>query len=256
MMWLIFEYEFAGDRRLFYKGAFVVRDSGERRRSYFWPGLFWTLVLTLFLISFAVVFVLYMKPFYYIDIKAMKLNRATGLGADVIRRNYDAMVDYMHFWNHQPLVLPDFVMSEHGRIHFADCKVIFDAVQYICIVTGILTIVSIIVHHHSLHYRYLRAAGILTLVLPVGLGVLSYLNWDKVFITFHKIFFRNNYWIFDPNTDPVIRILPDAFFLQCVVIIAAVLIIGAIILFIRAARKKRRLRDRVTRSRVRGRRRQ
>lgn len=226
----------------------------ERRRSYFWPGLFWTIVITLFLISFAVVFVLYMKPLYYIDIPFMNLEKASGRSADVIRRNYDAMVSYMQIWNRGPLVLPDFSMSEHGRIHFADCKRIFDAVQAICLVTGILTVVSIIVHHHSLHYRYLRAAGTLILAIPAALGILAYLDWNKVFITFHQIFFRNNYWIFNPAADPVILILPDAFFLQCLLVILMVLVIGALVLFSRAARKKRRLSDKMARARARGRR--
>ena len=31
----------------------------------------------------------------------------------------------------------------------------------------------------------------------------------------HRIFFRNDYWIFDAETDPVIRMLPEEFFLHC-----------------------------------------
>lgn len=228
----------------------------NKRRSYFWPGLFWTLILFFFLISFAVVFVLYMKPLYYIDIRVLNLKQASGLSADVIRRNYDAMVDYMYVWNRAPyLTLPDFAMSQHGVIHFQDCKKIFDAVQLICAATGILTIVSAIVHRHSLHYKYLRSAAILALVFPASLGVLAYMDFDKVFITFHRIFFRNNYWQFDPAADPVINILPEAFFLQCVIVILAVLVIGALILIVHSQRRKRRLRDKIARSRARGRRR-
>lgn len=218
--------------------------------------MFWTLVLVLFLISLSVVLVLALKPLYYIDIKWLKLEQSTGLGADVIRRNYDCMVNYLWIWNRAPLVLPDFAMSGHGAIHFQDVKRIMDGVQIIFAVTGILTIVSVIVHHHSLHYRYLRAAGIISLIIPAGLALAAYLDWNTLFITFHKIFFRNNYWIFDPAADPVILILPDAFFLQCAVIIAAVLVIGGLILIVRSGKKHRRLRDQISRSRARGRRRQ
>ncbi len=233
-----------------------MRSERGGRKSYFLPGLFWTLVLTLFLISFAVVFVLCMKPLYYLDIPLMKLEQASGLPADAIRRNYDSMVSYLLIWNRGPLTLPDFAMSEHGRIHFADCKRIFDVVQAVCAVTGILTIASAIVHRHSLRYRYLRAAGILTLALPAGLGILSFLDWKNVFLTFHRIFFRNDYWIFDPAQDPVILILPDAFFLQCLFVILLVLVIGAMILLTRASKKKRRLKDKMASARARGRRRQ
>lgn len=37
-------------------------------------------------------------------------------------------------------------------------------------------------------------------------------NWEAVFIMFHKIMFRNDYWLFDEALDPVITILPDTFF--------------------------------------------
>ena len=114
----------------------------------------------------------------------------------------------------------------------------------ICAVSGLLTILSAVVHRHSLRYRYLRAAGTLTILIPALLGGLAYMNWNKVFLTFHKILFRNNYWIFDPASDPVILILPDTFFLQCV-----------IVLFGKAHRRSRKLRDRIARSRARGRRR-
>ena len=52
------------------------------------------------------------------------------------------------------------------------------------------------------------------------------LNWDQVFVTFHKLFFSNDYWIFDPRTDPVITILPDEFFLHCAVMILCMVVCG------------------------------
>lgn len=232
------------------------KDMRQEHKATFLKGLFWTLILTLFLISFSVVFTLYMEPLYWADIRLMGLEKASGKSAEIIRKNYHAMVSYMYLWNRTPvLTLPDFAMSQGGKIHFADCKRIFDAVQAVCAMSGFLTILSAVVHRHSLRYRYLRAAGTLTILIPALLGGLAYMNWNKVFLTFHKILFRNNYWIFDPASDPVILILPDTFFLQCVIVIAVVLVTGAGILFGKAHRRSRRLRDRIARSRARGRRR-
>ena len=46
---------------------------------------------------------------------------------------------------------------------------------------------------------------------------------------FHKLFFDNDDWIFNPRTDPVIKILPDEFFMHCAIaIIAIVLLAGGI----------------------------
>ena len=54
-----------------------------------------------------------------------------------------------------------------------------------------------------------------------------YLDFSKAFIIFHKIFFRNNYWIFDESLDPIIKVLPEEVF-----IIYAIVILILILVFI------------------------
>jgi len=55
----------------------------------------------------------------------------------------------------------------------------------------------------------------------------------------HAIFFRNDYWLFNPATDPIIKILPDAYFLHCgILIILLVAIINILLELI--YRKKRK----------------
>ena len=45
---------------------------------------------------------------------------------------------------------------------------------------------------------------------------------------FHQIVFRNDYWIFNEATDPVITILPEAFFMHCfMMIVGIVMVISA-----------------------------
>ncbi len=199
-------------------------------------------VIALFIISLAVVFVLYFRPLYYLDISFLRLDAASGKDAASVRRNYDAMCDYLALWNRGALILPDFPMSEHGRIHFADCKRIFDAVQILFIVTGILCIIGAVRRKHSA--RCLRIAGALTIVIPAVLGVLAFYQWDALFANFHAILFSNDYWLFDPLQDPVILILPDRFFFQCVVVILVIVVAGGILCFVLAHRKGVRRRGR------------
>ena len=51
------------------------------------------------------------------------------------------------------------------------------------------------------------------------------MNWDLAFVLMHKILFRNDFWIFDAQTDPIIKILPDTFFMHCGILIMALLVI-------------------------------
>ena len=209
--------------------------ASRSRTASLWGDSLRAILIALFIISLGVVFILYFRPLYYLDIGIFHLDQACGLDASAVRRNYDSLCDYLFFWNRGELFLPDFVMSEHGRIHFADCKRIFDAVQILCLITGVLTLAGALRKKHTA--RCLRIAGILTIAIPVVLGLLAVFQWDNLFTTFHTILFRNNYWLFDPRTDPVILILPDSFFFQCAVGILAVVLAGGIIC-LAAARKK------------------
>ena len=87
---------------------------------------------------------------------------------------------------------------------------------------------------------YLKWTSILTIALPAVLGVLVAVNWKWVFVTFHKIAFNNDYWIFDEATDPVITILPNAFFMHCALLIFGGVVIGSVIcgLLYKRAKKK------------------
>lgn len=200
-----------------------------------WGDFLRAVVTALFIISAAVVIILYFRPLYYLDISILHLDKASGLEPSAVRRNYDAVCDYLFFWNRGELILPDLAMSEHGRIHFADCKRIFDVVQILCLASGILTLAGALRRKHTA--RCLRIAGFLTITIPIVLGLLAFFSWDSLFVTFHTILFRNDYWLFDPRTDPIILILPDGFFFQCAVGIFVIVLAGGILCLLRAHKK-------------------
>ena len=51
-------------------------------------------------------------------------------------------------------------------------------------------------------------------------------DFDRAFTVFHSIFFpgKTN-WLFDPNVDQIIQILPEVYFRNC-----AILVIGLILI--------------------------
>ena len=199
-------------------------NRGNRRNS-----VLAALSLTLFLFSASVVLVLNARPLYYADITLLDIEREAGMDAARIRRNYDALIDYNQLWNREELIFPDFSMSEGGRIHFREVKRIFDALQVLAAVTGILCLVSVVRMRRTRDYRPLRTAGILSLLIPTVLGILCALGWERFFVTFHQLVFRNDYWLFDPRTDPVILILPDEFFLHCAAAILLCIVLGSVL---------------------------
>ena len=88
-------------------------------------------------------------------------------------------------------------------------------------------------------YECLFITGLLLTGIPVLIGLAALTDWERLFVSFHKVFFSNDYWLFDPATDPVILILPDGFFFQCLAVIL-VLVIGSGLICIARAIKIRK----------------
>lgn len=199
------------------------------------------LTLTFFLISFSVMAVLNFRPLYYFDIGHLNISQTSGYSEEEIRENYDALIDYNNFWGPDRLEFPTLAMSENGRTHFEEVKVIFIALEYSAIVCGILSVGIILWMHKKREREYLLYTSILSIALPIILGIGIAVNWEWFFVTFHHIFFQNDYWIFYADTDPVITILPDAFFMHCAIAILAMVILGSVICAIRYFKGKAKI---------------
>lgn len=205
--------------------------------------LLFSLLLMLLFISFSVVVTLNFRPLYYFDINYLDIPACSGMEEAVIRENYDVLIDYNSMFYDGELEFPSLVMSESGRIHFQEVKNIFVGLQYLLIVDFLICAVLLVFHIRGKSFAFLKPAGIITIVIPAVLGSLIALNWNWVFVTFHHIAFNNDYWIFDSVTDPVINILPDAFFMHCAVMILVLVVLCAVLCLVSGVildRKKRR----------------
>lgn len=187
------------------------------------------LVGMLFLISGAVTLTLSFRGLYRFDVKRLHLAEETGYSEEEILDNYNELIDYNLSPAHTQLKFPTFPMSEEAEIHFREVKVIFQGFLKLLIVTGILYLASGLYLARKNEWRFLKYTGICSLVIPAVAGLLVALNWDWVFVTFHELVFPNDYWLFDPVTDPVILVLPDEFFLHCAVLLIGLVLAGAFI---------------------------
>lgn len=187
------------------------------------------LILTLTIISVSVVFTLAFRPLYYLDISALNIPEESGYSKEEIRENYDVLIDYNMSFGGGRLEFPSLAMSEPGRIHFEEVRDIFNLFKYMAMAGTVLSMAGIVFCIRRREYRYLKLTSILAVALPAVLGIMVALNWDWAFVAFHHLAFNNDYWIFDPATDPVITILPDTFFMHCALMILVCVALGSII---------------------------
>ncbi|MSS64028.1 TIGR01906 family membrane protein [Velocimicrobium porci] len=182
-----------------------------------------------FFVAVAVTITLHFRPLYYYDIKALHIAEQTGLSEQLIRANYDVLIDYNSILGSDVLQFPDFFMSKSGKIHFMEVKKIFLMIKWLGIVSFIpfLCFGRYLMSKQS--YRFLKWLSILGIGFPVVFGILIGVNWEKMFVQFHQLLFQNDYWLFDPMTDPIITILPDEFFYQCAGLIISIFILQSCI---------------------------
>lgn len=204
------------------------------------------LFLFVFILTVSIALPIYIRPFYYAHIEAMDLPAQSGYASEEIREAYDQVLDY--------LTLPGrefgtgvFPHSQEGAAHFADCKVLFDLNRNLLVVSGICLLVLGLLQKRWGPYRIGSRsagfwAGLLAVVLPIFVGALAALDFDRAFVIFHTIFFpgKDN-WIFSYRTDPIILVLPQDFFMHCAMLIGAgVLLCASVLLIAEFFRGKRK----------------
>lgn len=197
------------------------------------------ILITLFIISASAVFTLNFRPLYYHDISSLNIEETSGYSENVIRENYDALIDYNSVFHRGSLDL-SLPMSREGRIHFQDVKRIFDVLQILCVLSLIGSLILGIRAWKQGYRGFLKSAAVLSVFLPVIAGILIAFNWDNAFILFHELMFSNDYWLFDERTDPVINILPDEFFLHCALLIILLILSASLIMGLIYLRQKKR----------------
>lgn len=201
--------------------------------------VFISILLMLVSIAFATTTVLNFRPLYYGMIN--KFVGKNNLSFEQIKENYDALINYNSLFGSDRLNFPHLSSSENALTHFEEVKAIFLEFQIFLIIGLIATILLILIYKKLYGtYEYLLLGGSITILLPFTLALFIYANFSKVFVTFHKIVFNNDYWIFNYKTDPIIAFLPEDFFMLCAIaIVGLVFLMGIIMLALYRRNRKR-----------------
>lgn len=108
------------------------------------------------------------------------------------------------------LEIPGFknFFNEKEILHMKDVKNIFKYVVFISIMFSIL--IFILIKKEDLPFIFLYS------LIPIGILILIVFifSFDKSFTIFHKIFFKNDLWLLDPEKDRLIVLMPIEFFIR------------------------------------------
>ena len=112
--------------------------------------------------------------------------------------------------------------NDREKTHMVDVRNLFIAgwnLRNICVAVVVIALIILIFLNKKKAIKVLaRGFLIITLVIAIIsaiLGVVISRDFTSAFITFHKILFpQNEFWVLDPNTDLLINIVPEGFFVD------------------------------------------
>jgi TIGR01906 family protein len=119
--------------------------------------------------------------------------------------------------------------------HMMDVKALFRAAMTIRLVLLVLSAILLIImallkQHPSriISLMMMICSGVFILGTAVLVFIISS-DFDKYFIKFHEIFFNNDLWMLNPETDKLIRLVPIGFFIDTALYVALIFAILLII---------------------------
>lgn len=183
----------------------------------------------LFFIILSVKLTVNNKHLYYFDINYLNIPKESGFNVTDIKTNYNYLINFITSKQNIEFNMPTLPSSPEGKIHFYEVKNIFIKMDYLFYISIFISSIGI---YYSLKFKnfspFKYLSGLL-LFIPILLLMFFSINFDNTFTMFHKLFFRNDYWIFDIDKDPVIRMLPQYFFLHCAMSITIFMIFFSLV---------------------------
>ena len=155
----------------------------------------------------------------------------------------DYLIDYNLNNKVEEFNLPTIKYSTQGKIHFEEVRNIFQIIKKVFYLTGLISILGIILNIKDKNIKFLNTTSITTILLPVIVSILLIINFNYFFIKFHEAVFSNDYWIFDPDIDPVINILPEDIFFHIGILILAIVFLTSILLQVSYRRLNKKLKN-------------
>lgn len=186
--------------------------------------------LAIFIITGSVILGLKCKSLYYYDVEKLNISAMSGFSDDEIKLNYDYLIDYNLNKNVGEFHLPTIKYSQQGKIHFEEVRNIFQVVKKVFYISGIISVLGVILSIKNKNIKFLNTTSIMTILLPIITSIPLTINFNYFFIKFHEAVFSNDYWIFDPIIDPVINMLPQDIFFHIGILILSIVLTISILL--------------------------
>ena len=170
------------------------------------------------------------------------LAQSLNIPFETLVSEYEKIILYLRNPLITKLSFNHFTLSNNGQQHFLEVKFILTYLFMIASSIAIFLIFYLVYKKFFYSKTFLNQKTktnllicknyfnsiLLTILLILGTFII--IDFDNLFIGFHKLFFNNDFWIFNVTTDSIITILPQNYFMLCTIFILIMLIIETLII--------------------------
>lgn len=119
------------------------------------------------------------------------------------------------------------VLNERERGHMRDVRGVFTALYLVAAACAVLLIAAFVATRRSgraVLWRRLSRSGTAIAVVTVVGGLLGLAFFDAAFELFHELFFPAGTFLFDPRTDRLVQLFPDAFWSDTTIAVGVLIV--------------------------------
>ena len=168
-----------------------------------------SILIPLFLLFTFSTIIGFSKNYYYYEFDRIKPEYELNIDSKFIRYAAQVIPEYLT-GRRDNLEIPGFknFFNERETMHMEDVRNIFKYLIIITIFVGV--IIFLLIKKKDLPNIFLYS------FIPILIFLILYLfvPFDELFINFHLILFRNDLWLLNPETDRLIVLLPEDFFIR------------------------------------------
>ncbi|MGT2757082.1 TIGR01906 family membrane protein [Streptococcus ovuberis] len=174
-----------------------------------------------FLLGLSILLTIYVAWLIYpLEIQWLGLTELVSLSAQTIVKNFSILMTYLTNPFNWTLRMPDFASSADGLYHFEAVKKLFHLAQGVTLVALVISIPFLKVIKKNCSGRAFAKGFLVMALAPIFLAIFaSGIGFSRFFVLFHQVLFPGDTtWLFHPDLDPVIKILPETYFLHCFIL--------------------------------------
>ncbi len=171
------------------------------------------ILLILLIINIIIFIILANFRFYiyninYYDKEFSKLEIYEKYEKNSVLENTKQLISY---FKSNSLLTTEF-FNQKEKLHLIDVKNLINKTIILFYISLVFLIVLLLINKKELQKSFFYSGIFLILITTI----LSLFQFSPIFIKFHQIFFNNDLWLLNPETDNLINLFPEQFFIDFV----------------------------------------